>query len=252
MSHSYVSRLARKVVGIATSTALAVSGVLVLSVATSIPSATPASAAGLGGPVQLDGMDPVCHSTGESTGQYIAAVLKSLHDQATIGTTDGSIAILGTAVSNACGASFDASNASNAVATQYLNDFPAGSKPSWTLHSDAAAINSFFAALTAGTATPKVIWIPDDWGRSSDAETALSDNAEAIANFVNAGGGLFSNNGSYGWLATLLPNAQFVSGGCNGGPALSTDGQNAFPTLTNQMVEACWHGSFWGSYPGLV
>lgn len=233
-------------------TALALSGVVALSVASTTLGVSKASASGLGGPVQLDGMDPVCHSLGESTGQYIAAVLKSLHDQATISGSNGSIAILGTNVSNACGANFNSSNAGNTVNAQYLNGFAAGSKPSWTLHSDATAINTFFSNLNSGAINPKVIWIADDWGRSSAAETALSNNAESIANFVNAGGGLFSNYGSYGWLGTLLPDAQFVDGGCNGGPALSTDGQNAFPTLTDQMVEACWHGSFWGSYPGLV
>jgi outer membrane protein OmpA-like peptidoglycan-associated protein len=252
MHLSRVKSAARKALSLLATSAVAGTGLVALSVAVTIPNTTPTHAAGLGGPVQLDGMDPVCHSTGESTGQYIAAVLKSLHDQATISGSNNSIAILGTDVYNACGANFDSSNASNDVATQYLDDFAPGSKPTWTLHSDATAINTFFTNLNAGTINPKVIWIADDWGRSGAAETALTNNAELIANFVNAGGGLFSNYGSYGWLGSLLPDADFVDGGCNGGPALSTDGQNAFPTLTDQMVEACWHGSFWGSYPGLV
>jgi outer membrane protein OmpA-like peptidoglycan-associated protein len=241
----------KKIAAVATTTAMTATGLVALSVAVTIPNVLPTHAAGLGGPVQLDGMDPVCHSTGESTGQYIAAVLKSLHDTATISGNDGSIAILGTGISNGCNASFDAT-ASNDVDNQYLNGFAAGSKPAWSLHSDATAINAFFADLAAGVIHPKVIWLPDDWDRDTAAEQAFADNAEGISNFVNAGGGLFANYGSYQWLSALLPGAQFVNGGCNGGPALSTDGQNAFPSLTNAMVEACWHGSFWGSYPGLV
>ncbi len=186
----------KKITAVATTTAMAATGLLVLSVAATIPNTQPTHAAGLGGPVQLDGMDPVCHSTGESTGQYIAAVLKSLHDQATISNSNSSIAILGTAVSNSCGASFNAASGTNDVATQYLDGFASGSKPAWTLHSNASAINTFFTNLASGAINPKVVWIADDWGRDATAETALSNNAEAIANFVNAGGGLFANYGS--------------------------------------------------------
>lgn len=155
MTYRSLKTALKKFAAVATTTALTATGFVALSVAATLPNALPTHAAGLGGPVQLDGMDPVCHSTGESTGQYIAAVLKSLHDTATIAGNDGSIAILGTGVNNACGAIFDSSNNFNTVEAQYLNNFAAGSKPSWTLHSDGAAINSFFAASQLAPFTPR-------------------------------------------------------------------------------------------------
>src|SRR5690348_1449751 len=63
---------------------------------------TAANATG-GGPVVLDGMDPVCHSFSQSTGGYIRAVLSSLYSQASR-TNDGSIAVLGSGASTmSCG-----------------------------------------------------------------------------------------------------------------------------------------------------
>jgi len=50
-----------------------------------------------GGPIVLDGMDPVCHAVyGENTDQYIAKVLKSVYDQSSMPGNSGKIAILGT------------------------------------------------------------------------------------------------------------------------------------------------------------
>jgi hypothetical protein len=71
-------------------------------------------------------------------------------------------------------------------------------------------------------------------------------NAEKIADFVNAGGGLFTNMGQYGWLTALLPTATYNSGGCNGGPDATADGAADFG-LTNDIVTACWHGYFTGN-----
>ena len=59
-----------------------------------------------GGPIVLDGMDPVCHSGYESTGQYIARVLKKVHDGST-NPSNGHIAVLGSnGGMNSCGASW--------------------------------------------------------------------------------------------------------------------------------------------------
>jgi LPXTG-motif cell wall-anchored protein len=91
-----------------------------------------------------------------------------------------------------------------------------------------------------------VIWIPDNWNRSSTTEAIFTTNAEKIADFVNSGGGLFANMGSYGWLTALLPNAVYNDGGCNGGPEATADGIADF-SLTNTLVEACWHGYFTGN-----
>jgi len=49
-----------------------------------------------GGPMVLDGMDPVCHAAmGENTDQYIAKVVKSVYDQSSMPGNNGKIAILG-------------------------------------------------------------------------------------------------------------------------------------------------------------
>ena len=46
-----------------------------------------------GGPIVLDGMDPVCHAgMGENTDQYIAKVVKSVYDQSTMPGNNGKIA----------------------------------------------------------------------------------------------------------------------------------------------------------------
>jgi len=91
-----------------------------------------------------------------------------------------------------------------------------------------------------------MLWIPDDWSRSSAINTIFTTNAEKIADFVNSGGGLFANYNPYGWLTALLPSAVFNNGGCNGGPDATADGTADFG-LTNTMVAACWHGYFTGN-----
>ena len=77
---------------------------LTLAVIAFLPSgfATSASAAS-GGPIVLDGMDPVCHDeAGEATGGYIRAVVSSLHAEAS-NTNDGSIAVIDPSDANSCG-----------------------------------------------------------------------------------------------------------------------------------------------------
>lgn len=190
-----------------------------------------------GGPIVLDGMDPVCHSGYESTGQYIARVLKKVHDGAT-NPNNGHIAIIGSnSGNNSCGASWSAKIA------EYTAEF--STAPVVDFYTTDAQITSFFAS-TITSAQPSLIWIPDNWSRSASTETIFTTNAEKIADFVNSGGGLFANNGTYGWLTALLPNAVFNQGGCNGGPEATADGISDF-NLTNQIVAACWHGYFTGS-----
>src|SRR5680860_654064 len=72
------------------------SALVALAMAIGLLALLPATArAADGGPVVLDGMDPVCHANmGEATGNYIKSVLTSVHDQAGEGR-DGSIAVLG-------------------------------------------------------------------------------------------------------------------------------------------------------------
>jgi hypothetical protein len=204
-----------------------------------------ANASGTGGPIVLDGMDPVCHAAmGENTDGYISKVVKSVYDRSN-GPNDGSIAIIGAAnlgVAGGCGG-----NWSTLLPEKFLTEFgtsASGLQPNVTFYTTDVEINAFFNTTISATA-PRMIWFPDDWGRSGSVETILTTNAEKIADFVNSGGGLFSNFGSYGWLTALLPSAVFNNGGCNGGPEATTDGSADFG-LTNTIVAACWHGYFTG------
>jgi hypothetical protein len=205
--------------------------------------AHPGHSSGAGGPVVLDGMDPVCHAPYEDTDGYIRVVLASLHHNASRAGNDGSIAVLGSGPgSNACGP-----NLSDQMA-EFLGDI--SPTPAVSYHQSGGDVNDFFTDLAAGTVNPAVIWIPDNWDGQPDAE--LTANATGLADFVNTGGGLFSNMGGYGWLTALLPDAVYTDDGCNGGPAVTADGVASFPDLTDQLVQSCWHGFFSGDTGSLV
>jgi hypothetical protein len=211
---------------------------LSMIVETASPQRNVAYATTGGGPIVLDGMDPVCHSGWESTGQYIAKVLKKVHDGA-VNPNNGHIAIVGSnATTTSCGATW-----ATQLNTQFLAEFTTA--PSVDFYTTDAQINSFFAT-TITSASPAVLWIPDNWNRSGATEAIFTSNAEKIADFVNSGGGLFANMGSYGWLTALLPSATYNNGGCNGGPEATADGIADFG-LTNTLVAACWHGYFTGN-----
>lgn len=200
-----------------------------------------AKAAGSGGgPIVLDGMDPVCHSGGEGTWGYIGQVLKKVYDGSSI-PNNAKIAILGSRdTTNSCGGNWN-----TLMTTKYLNQF--STAPSFEFLTTDSSINSFFSSLgSSASSTPRMIWIPDNWARAASTEAIFTSNAEKIADFVNSGGGLFANMGSYGWLTALLPGAVFNNGGCNGGPDATADGAADFG-LTNAMVAACWHGYFTGN-----
>lgn len=193
---------------------------------------------GGGGPIVLDGMDPVCHSGWENTGQYIAKVLKKVHDGAR-NLNNGRIAIVGSnAGTTSCGASW-----ATQLSGQFLGQF--STAPQVDFYTTDAQISTFFSTTIISN-PPAVLWIPDNWSRTTATESILTANAEKIADFVNGGGGLFANSGSYGWLTALLPNAVYNNGGCNGGPEATADGSADFG-LTNSLVEACWHGYFTGN-----
>ena len=190
-----------------------------------------------GGPIVLDGMDPVCHSGYEGTGGYIAQVLKRAHDGAN-NLNNGKIAILGAqGVTNSCGGDWN-----TLLTEQYLALF--STQPAVDFYNTEASVVTFFDSVIFSD-TPAVIWLPDNWSRSSQVESVFTANAEKIADFVNSGGALFANMGSYGWLTALLPSAVYNNGGCNGGPDATADGSTDFG-LTNEMVAACWHGFFTG------
>ena len=206
-----------------------------------ITSTAKASGTG-GGPIVLDGMDPVCHAgMGENTDQYIAKVVKSVYDQSTMPGNSGKIAILGIANVNAAGGC--GGNWNTLLSTKFLTQFT--SQPTVEFVTTSAELTTFFSTGITST-PPRMLWIPDDWGRASAINTLFTNNAEKIADFVNSGGGLFSNYNPYGWLTALLPSAVFNNGGCNGGPDATADGTADFG-LTNTMVAACWHGYFTGN-----
>ena len=208
----------------------------------SIIAGSAAKAAGSGGPIVLDGMDPVCHASyGEGTYQYIGKVVKSVYDQSSIPANTGAIAILG--VSSLTSAGGCGGNWTTLLNTKFLTPFT--SAPTYQFITTAAELDTFFSTTITST-PPKMLWIPDDWSRSGTINSKFTANAEKIADFVNSGGGLFASNNTYGWLTALLPSAVFNNGGCNGGPEATADGTTDFG-LTNAMVAACWHGYFTGN-----
>jgi hypothetical protein len=208
-------------------------------VSSDVVRATPPSG-NSGGPIVLDGMDPVCHASyGETTDRYIAKVIKSVYDKSIFPSNNGKIAILGaSSLSSAAGCG---GNWNTLLSTKFLTGF--STQPTVQFFNTTTEIDTFFAGIN--TSAPRVLWIPDDWSRSAAVSAKFTANAEKIADYVNSGGGLFANSNTYGWLTTLLPNARFNNGGCNGGPNATADGASDFG-LTNTDVAACWHGYFTG------
>lgn len=181
-----------------------------------IISAQVAHAAG-GGPIVLDGMDPVCHASyGENTDKYIAKVVKSVYNQSTMPSNNGKIAVLG--VSSLTSAGGCGGNWNTLLSTKFLTEFgtaSSGLQPAVEFITTSTELNNFFSTDLASS-PPKMLWIPDDWSRSGAIGNIFTTNAEKIADFVNSGGGIFSSHNSYGWLTALLPSATYNNGGCNG------------------------------------
>jgi hypothetical protein len=161
--------------------------------------------AALGGPVIIGGDDLTDHGDVDtSTGDlidgwlYLQRALENVSPKV-VKSNDGSVAALGSAdPGEGC---CDAGTAIKLAAAK------AGLTV--TYYNDGAGIEAFFDALAAGTAKPKIIWISGT-GAGNDIDTseevdALTSNAVAIADFVNAGGGLISHGSEYGWLFALLP-----------------------------------------------
>jgi hypothetical protein len=130
-----------------------------------------------------------------------------------------------------------------------------------TAYSGAAGLTQFFADLAAGIVRPRILYSPgtDYFAASLDSfeSAVLAANANAINDFVAAGGGLMSHGGAnttaYSYLTALLPGI-IMSTACNAsGATLTAAGQAAFPQVTAADVQAgpC-HGSFSGNLGGLV
>lgn len=119
----------------------------------------------------------------------------------------------------------------------------------------AAAVNTFFTNLQAGTVNPKMIWIPGNGGfngTDNQEEAALAANASKLNAYVGSGGGLFAHTGDYSWLAAVLPGST-IGFSCDSSTlSLTAAGQSVFPTLTNADIQSgpC-HTNFQGNIGGL-
>ncbi|MGH3130999.1 MAG: hypothetical protein ACRDNX_09300 [Gaiellaceae bacterium] len=217
--------------------------------------ATSVAAAPLGGPVIIGGDDLTDHGCIDEAGNpvegwlYLQKALENISPQVTRGDHDGSVAALGSSPTDGvfCG------DAGSAIAVAAAK---AGLPV--TFHDNEEGIREFFAALDAGTIKPKIIWISGDGAGNDlgdgegDEPAALADNATKLGDFVNSGGGLMSHGTEYGWLFGLLPGLTSIDDGGSDDLELTSEGNAAFPGLTNEDVNAGpWHNFFEGDFGGL-
>lgn len=218
---------------------------------------TTACAAAYAGPVILGGDDLTDHGS-RSGGANLAgwlyiekAVGNVLAGVTRAGVLTTDIVALGSAANPA----FTAGNAGGAIGSvaNVLGK-------TVTYFDGAAAIDTFFADLLAGTINPGMLWMAgtDAANDLDGAEGArLTANAAAINAFGVSGGGIMAHGSgatAYGWLSALLPGITEV-GACNStGATLTAAGQAAFPGLANSNVNQnagpC-HSSFSGLFGGL-
>lgn len=209
-----------------------------------------------GGPVVLDGGDFPDHGfyssgTLNDAWQYAAAAVTSIAPEVTRAGNDGSIAVLGSSISNETSGDTGGNYRFLAIVLDKTVNF----------HDGAKAINSFFIDLDAGAINPAIIVTAGTGvitGNDLDSTegAALSDNALAIADFVNSGGGLIGHGSgdiAFGWLSTLLPGISFPLGCDSDTLSLTAEGQSAFPDLTNTDIRSgpC-HGNFTGDLGTLL
>lgn len=114
----------------------------------------------------------------------------------------------------------------------------------WTFQSldGAAGINNFFSNTGAVTAANSGIVMLDSNGNvggglDGSEQSALTANATQLNNFLGAGGGLFSQSNSYGFLSTLVPGLT-APDESNTGISLTLSGNAAFPGLNNGDLSA--------------
>jgi hypothetical protein len=209
----------------------------------------------LAGPVILGGDDLTDHGSVDAGGNnlagwlYIEKALKNLKPNVTR-ANDAKVAALGSGPSGATSGDAGAAIGSAAPKAGLTVDYRNGE----------AAIRQFFLDLAAGTAKPAIIWIAGD-GANNDIDScsgagtegqAINDNASAINNFVNQGGGLMAHKACYGWLSALLPGLTVPVSGGDGDLFLTPEGTSAFPGLTNGDINSGpWHNHFEGDIGGL-
>ena len=197
------------------------------------------------GPVILGGDDLTAHGSVDGTGLrhgwlYIRKALENLAPAVTV-ANNGSVAVLGstdsTVMAEDAGAAYHFA-VPVAAATTSLSGVI-------TFVEGVSAINQFFVNLANGTVTPAIIVSVGNFADNdqSDVEVAaMNANAQGIAAFVSAGGGLLAHGGSasdpnvYGWLPTLINGASYEFGCDFQSLVLTPAGQAAFPGLTNADI----------------
>ncbi len=208
------------------------------------------------GPVVLGGDDLTDHGavvpgTGPVQGWlYIQRALESMAPLVTRLGNDGSVAALGAAPSSAtsgdAGAAIGVAAAAAGIAVRYFEG--------------PEALAGFFADLGTGQANPAIVWIAGTDASNNldfDEGEALTANAEALAAFVNSGGGLMahgSGSTAYGWLTALLPGLVEVPECESAGAVLTAEGIATFRNLGNADIDTnagpC-HSHFEGDLGGL-
>ncbi|MCG8406104.1 MAG: hypothetical protein MI923_12980 [Phycisphaerales bacterium] len=215
---------------------------------TPIPVAAPRR---LGGPMIIGGDDLTDHGSRDEGGNpregwlYIQAAVQNILPLVNRPGHDGTIAALGSGRSTATCCNAGAAIGTAAAAAEIAVNFYEGE----------AAINQFFDELAAGTVNPAILWTAGT-GAINDLNpaegVALGNNAQAIAAFVNSGGGLLAHGSgepAFGWLNTLLPDLNHIDSGGNTDLAMTPAGIAAFPGLTNQELNAGpWHNHFEGDF----
>ncbi len=212
------------------------------------------------GPIIIGGDDLTDHGSRSGAGLnldgwlYIQNAIASLNGSITrTGPFTVDIAALGSA---STGASYPDSNAGGAIGS-VANVLGL----TVNYYDGATAITTFFNALAAGTANPRIIWLPGNEATNdldSVEGSVLAAQAAAINSFVGSGGGVLAHGAAdstaQGWLTTLLPGIT-LSPSCTAGPGgtLTPAGQSLFPGITNDNINAgpC-HGTYSGNLGGLV
>ncbi len=208
-----------------------------------------------GGPVLLGGDDLTDHGSRSGTNNingwlYIENAIKSVSSQSKRpGTITVDIVALGSSNPNGNFSGGDAGKAIGSAAQK------AGLSVAY--YDGAAAINTFFVDLAAGTVNPKMIWTAGT-GAGNDLDSsegaALTANAIAINNFVISGGGVMSHGSgstAYGWLTALIPGI-VESSNCSDPLTFTPYGKTVFPTVTDADISSgpC-HSNFSGNLGGL-
>jgi uncharacterized repeat protein (TIGR01451 family) len=213
------------------------------------------ASAAVGGPVIIGGDDLTDHGEVDPiTGDlidgwlYLQRALENVSPKV-VRANDGSVAALGAEPSDELDGDAGAAIGRAAAKAGLTVDYYEGG----------AAIDGFFADLASGATKPRIIWIAGTGANNDiddddccDESEALTVNAFAIAEFVNAGGGLVSHGSEYGWLFALLPGLEAIDSGSSDDLNLTPEGVAAFPGVTEQNINAGpWHNHFEGDFGGL-